>query len=126
MSDLTEARHVSRTQLMQWTLLLAAPSLWLVELNVMYWLVPLACRMQETTLITLSNLVFLALTLGIGLLAWRNWSSVGRAWPSSDDDDVKVQRSRFMAVMGLLSAGLFGLFIIANLLPLFVIPACLR
>ncbi|HEX7070906.1 MAG TPA: hypothetical protein VF190_08875 [Rhodothermales bacterium] len=126
MGDITDVRRISRRQLREWFLVLAAPFVWTVELNVTYWLVPLACQAGANVLVIVVNLSFMAITAAIGFVAWRHWERFGRQWPAGHTDDVPAERSRFMAVLGLLSAGLFGLFILSNLIPTFVIHPCLR
>ncbi len=105
-----------------WAGVLVPPLAWLSNLLVSYLLVPWACATGRQFVLHLVTLVAVLLALGGGLLAWHNWWRAGREWPG-DGGGVLV-RSRFMAVVGLLSSAVFGLVILAQGIPSFILHAC--
>jgi hypothetical protein len=64
----------------------------------------------------------LLLAAGGGISAWYNWQRMRQVQPSEAGG--VLPRSRFMAVIGLLSSGLFILVIMAQWLPHFILSLC--
>lgn len=107
-----------------WITMLGAPTLWLIQLETNYAFVPWACSHRgNKSILHAISVAFLILTLANGLLAWRGWQTAQRGWPSSDDEGMPAVR-RFMTIIGLLSAALFSLLVIANAFPAFFLDPC--
>jgi hypothetical protein len=70
------------------------------------------------------TILFLLIALAGGFIAWRNWREAGQVEPGEGGD--VVERSRFIAVVGLLLAGLITLVFIAQWIPQFLISPCQR
>ena len=69
-------------------------------------------------------LICLLVTIGAGLLAWRDWRHVGRG--IEDSSATIDSRSRFMALGGMGISALSALLILAQWLAIFVFGACMR
>lgn len=95
-----------------WFATLAGPAAWLLGLNADYALVRIACTEWTMLPLHLVSLATLALALGGGVVAWREWQRAGGEWPGEGGG--VLTRSRFMAVLGLLGSGLFSLIIVAQ------------
>jgi hypothetical protein len=85
-----------------WFAVLAGPVAWMLGLNVQYALVRVACAKSSMLPLHLLSLATLALAVAGGVVAWREWRRG------------TLPASRFMAVLGLLAAPLFGLTIVAQ------------
>ena len=107
-----------------WFGLLAAPLAFLLNLQLSYILVRQACVSGHHGVLHLVPLGALLLAAGGGVSAWYNWRRTGQAQSSTTGG--VLQRSRFMAEMGLLGSGLFILAIVAQWLPNFILNACQR
>jgi hypothetical protein len=103
--------------------LLGPPIAWALGLNAQYSLVRVACASASNLPLHLVNVVTLSLALGAGVVAWREWRNSGRGWP--DERGGTIPRSRFMAVMGLLSSALFALAILAQWVASFILNPCM-
>jgi hypothetical protein len=68
------------------------------------------------------TVVALLITAGAGLVAWRKWQEAGRTEP--DEAAGPRPRSRFMAVLGLLTSAMFFLTILAQGIASFVLHPC--
>jgi hypothetical protein len=103
--------------------LFAGPAAWAMQLQVVYALVPWACKHHRTYLLHVMTATFLLVSVAGGLLAWREWRRVGGGWPSGTEGDPDT-RSRFMAVLGIFTSALFTLVILAQWVPAFVFDPC--
>lgn len=112
----------TRGKTMLWTGVLAGPLLWFTHQQVSLLLVRWACAGGGVLSLHIVTLCALLLTLGTGALAWRSWRWIGPGG-SAEDADVS-SRSRFMSLMGIFSSGLFGLLIIAQGIPNFILNPC--
>jgi hypothetical protein len=117
-TDIPDARPI----LALWTGLLLPPVAFLLNLEVAYALVPTACSSGNRLLVHLVHLVCFGLAGFGGLTAWRCWKSSGEAWPGGAGGP--LARSRFMAGLGLLVSSLFGLVILAQWIPSFILDPC--
>lgn len=90
---------------------------WFVHLNLMYFLVQPVCRLGGNWTFHATSLVLLGITLLTGLLGWQMWSSA-----RDGDDDVASRR--FAGAFGAIAAGMAGLAIVAQWIPVFVIGPC--
>ena len=116
----------SRTRgvLWLWAGLLTAPLSFLLHLQVNYMLVTQLCQSEHKIVLHLVTLAFLLVAAGGGFIAWRNWESAGRKWPAEAGS--VTERSRFMAVVGLLISLIIVLALIAQLIPQFIYDPCQR
>ena len=83
-----------------------------------------ACGTGKQLAMHVVPIVCLAVTVGVGLLAWRDWDRVGRG--VEDEAATVDSRSRFLAVGGMAISALSGLIILAQWLAIFVFGACMR
>jgi hypothetical protein len=101
---------------------LLPPLGWFVYLLVNYMLVPRACATGTTLPLYVATVVAMLLAVGAGVVAWRIWQKVEPEWP--DEAGGVIPRSRFLAVLGLLSSGLFFLVILAQGIPTLILHPC--
>jgi hypothetical protein len=112
---------------------LAGPVAWAVQVQAAYALAPSRCGHSHWPM-HLVTFLCLAGALAGGWVSYRHWQGVGGrlssrpwegvgGWPS-DHDEPDLGRSRLMAVLGLLSAGLFALVIVANWIAVTMLTAC--
>ena len=73
--------------------------------------------------VRLATIVCLALSLWFTWLCWREWRHIGGGSPSSSEPPGEG-RTRFAAVVGLMSAALFTLLIAAGHIPIFFFSPC--
>jgi hypothetical protein len=105
-----------------WVGFLAAPLIWFVNLQLNYMLVPWACTTGRQYPLVLVTAGALLLVVGAGGAAWYAWRQAGQEWPDSAGGI--IPRSRFLAVLGLFTCGLFFLVILAQGVPTLVLSAC--
>ena len=105
-----------------WTGILAGPVAWLLQFEIRYALVPWACATGHLFALHLVTLGGLALAAAGGFIAWREWQRCGKEWPQAKGGP--PMRSRFMAVLGLLTSILFLLAILAQAIPSFILNPC--
>jgi len=117
-TDIPDARELRAL----WTGVLLAPIAFLLNLEVAYALVPVACSAKTRLLVHVVHLVCLLLAVFGGVTAWGRWAEGGRTWPGDAGD--LVARSRFMAGLGLLLSAMFALVIVAQWIPSFVLSPC--
>ena len=104
-----------------WAGVLLAPLAFLLNLQIVYTLVTLDCG-RVTPWLHVSELAMLALAVGGGGLAWREWRRAGEE--RAGDEGGPLARSRFLAVLGMLTSALFVLAILAQWLPILVLGPC--
>jgi hypothetical protein len=109
--EAVEHRAGGRGTVSMWAAVLGAPVLWAVHLSGRIW-------MMHAT-----SLAFLVLTSAGGALAWRDWRRVGEGSPKSAEGG-ELGRARFLAVLGMLTSGLFFLIILATSLAAFFVDPC--
>lgn len=114
----------ARSILAQVTGVLLPPVATLAGMQVAYAVVDATCRTghREVPAVHIVRLATLLIVLGAGYLAWREWRSVGVEHPGDGGD--RGTRTRFTAWIGVFSAGLFSLVVIAQWLPAFFLSAC--
>jgi hypothetical protein len=83
-----------------------------------------ACGTGKQLAMHVVPIVCLLVTLGAGLLAWRDWDRVGRG--IEDEAATIDSRSRFLALGGMAVSALSALIILAQWLAIFVFGACMR
>lgn len=107
-----------------WFDLLGSPIAWSIQLLVMYALVPWVCHNGHIWLLYITSGAFLAAAIILGWLAWRSWQRAGADMEMEHDG--ADGRSRFMSMLGLLSAAIFGLLIFFQGIPSFIIDPCVQ
>jgi hypothetical protein len=105
-----------------WTCVLAGPIVWLFSFEANFALAPWACTLQAKIGLYLVSLAALILCAGSGLLAWREWSALGKEWPGGAGGS--EARSRIMAVGGVLLSAMFFLVVLAQAVPEVLLQAC--
>lgn len=120
------AGEFSRTRghVLLWLGMLIAPLAFLTHLEINYALVTQLCQSTHKFTLPLVTILFLLISAGGGLIAWRNWKAAGHKWPV--DAGSVMERSRFMAVVGLLISALVILALIWQLIPQFYFDPCQR
>ena len=107
-----------------WAGVLAPPVAALLQQSVGYALVPGLCWSGREWALHLVSLLALAVTLGAGVLSWRNFRRAGARW---EDDGAGVgPRSRLMAAVGILISGHSALVVVAQWIAVFVYSTCER
>ncbi len=107
-----------------WAGLLASPVAALLQQQISYALVPGLCWSGREWLLHLVSFLALAVTVGAGLLSWRNFRAAGVRW--EDDGGGVLPRSRLMAAVGLLISGHSALVVIGQWIAVFVYSTCER
>ena len=83
-----------------------------------------ACGQGTQWAMHIVPIVCLLVTIGAGLLAWRDWHRVGRGIEESAA--TVDSRTRFLALGGMGISALSALVILAQWLAIFVFGACMR
>lgn len=105
-----------------WAGVLAGPVAWAGSFGLRYSLVPYACRTGAEYVIDLVSVAaLLVIAAGAGI-AWRSWSAAGRNRETGGAG--VVERSRFMAISGLILCAYFAMLVVAEAVPKFVLSAC--
>lgn len=123
----TESRNEGRAEAncALWLGMLGPPIVWLVQFQSRYAIVSAVCEHGNEFVLHILSLFFLLLTLGAGCLSWVQWQRLNRTWPQERQDN-PAGRQAFMAVVGLLTSGLFSLLIIAQALPTLFLSPCTK
>ncbi len=105
-----------------WIGLLAGPVAWLVSFEANFALVPWTCIWQGKLTLYLVSLAAFVVAAGAGVLAWNQWSELGReADPRGGDT---LSRSRIMAFGGVVLSSLSCLIIVAQAIAESILGAC--
>ncbi len=105
-----------------WTGILGPPIVWYADLTASYPLVHPACHSGSMLSLHVVTVLALLLVAGSGLTAWTCLRSVPA--DASTQGGWPVDRSRFMALVGLGSSALFFLAVIAQAIPRWVLGPC--
>jgi hypothetical protein len=118
------AQYFSRRKglLVLWVGILLPPFAWFLHQQLSYMLVPWACSTGRQFILYGVTLAMLLLAIGSGLTARQSWRRLGRDEPHEAGE--VVARSRFMAIVGMLSGVMFSLVILARGIPSFILNAC--
>lgn len=95
-----------------WLLIVAAPIVVAVEMQINFVLVRLACSAQRNIALYAVIVVAIVLTVTTALIALAVWKVEGTTWPAESTD--LSARIRFIAVLGMLSSGMSLLVIVAQ------------
>ena len=105
-----------------WIGLLLPPITWALQMQFNYWLIRGACARGSSAALFAVTLISLVLVALAGFSSFLAWQRVGQKWPSSFGD--RVSRNRFLAVMGLLMAGMFFVVVVAQGIAAIVFHPC--
>jgi hypothetical protein len=105
-----------------WTGVLLPPVAFLLNLELAYALVPVACGARTVVLVHVVHLVSLALAVFAGVVAWRTWQKSGATWPEGEGG--RLSRTQFMAGLGILMGLMFAVVILAQWIPSFILDPC--
>lgn len=104
-----------RGQFWLWLGFLLPPTVWAIQLQTIYLLIEYGCTTENFSWIHIVSVASLALSIFGGLVSWHNWMKAGGEWKSEEAG--ATARSRFMAILGVLTAALFTVVIFAQWLP---------
>jgi hypothetical protein len=107
-----------------WAGVLVAPMAFLSHMQVNYTLTQRLCPGGRTVILHMVTLLFLLITAGCILIAWRSWQRAGKGLPDESDD--QQTRNRFLAIVGMMISTLSFLIIVAQWIPQFVFNPCQR
>jgi hypothetical protein len=115
----SEERVLNRPML--WAGLLLPVTAWILHLSLSYLLATTACTTADPVLHVLTVVLLAAAAAG-GWMAWMSWNAL-RADSNGSSDQRAL--ARFLAMLALLAAGLFGLTILTQGIPAIIIDPCL-
>jgi hypothetical protein len=107
-----------------WAGILAGPAAWAVDLTASYALVHWTCRTRHTTLLHLVSASALVVIAAGVFAAWRGLQDARVGSGQRTTAARRVDRQRFMAVLGLVMCALFATVVIAGALPRWILDAC--
>src|SRR4051812_32038863 len=106
-----------------WFAVLGAPFLYLCHHELNYCLVLWACASGKHWVLPVVSGVFLLLLLGSAAVAWQDF----RRTPGTPDDaspESPLNRHRLLSTLGLMSAGLFFLLVLAQGIATLILDPC--
>ena len=95
-----------------WLLIVAAPIIVAIQMQINFVLVRLACSAQRNIALYAVIIVAIVLTGSTALISLAVWRVEGATWPTESPD--LSARIRFIAVLGILSSGMSLLVIVAQ------------
>ena len=107
-----------------WYAALAPPIAAIMHLQFSFVLEHTACATRSKIQMHILSIFLLAIVVSAGLVAHREWVKLG-----SDDPEQlpgPLGTRRLMALLGMIGAFIFGLFILAQWFPNFVLGTCVR
>jgi hypothetical protein len=104
------------------TSIIAGPVALLTNLEVSFALVPWVCANRWQPALHIVNVVFLLIPAATGWLAWSYWQESGCEWP--DEGSAAPSRTRFMAVIGLVTSIICLLQILGMIINTLILGAC--
>jgi len=104
-----------RAEFWLWLGFLLPPVAWAVQLQTVYLLSENGCANGNFLPNHIASVIALILSVFGGLLSWHNWMKTGGEW-KSEEASISA-RSRFMAILGVLTGALFTVVIFAQWLP---------
>lgn len=110
-------------EIVLWTGMLGAPTLWLIQFQFNYSLVPWSCRTNNLPILYSTSILFFLLALTCAGISFWNWRRIGLNWPKTEDEGIRA-RTRLMAVLGLLMGFLFAGIIGAQSMAYFFFSPC--
>jgi hypothetical protein len=103
----------SREDFYAWLGILGPPTIWLTNFEIIYARVLPACAIKSNVWLIVASLISLGLIAGCGFLAIREL-----------DDPAENKARRFMARVGVMSASLFALVTIAQIIAMLLMDPC--
>lgn len=119
----TDAEKTASQSLLLWTGWVVGPVAWALHILLSYPLMEWVCRTDNYWVLHTLTLATLLMAAVGALVAWRQWTAVGRQWPDANGDP--MTRTRFLAASGLIISGLSMLLIVIEGIPNFMLSACL-
>ena len=110
------------TPLPLWTGILTGPIVWAIDLLASYAIVKWVCQTDNYSAFQLISIASLAAVIGAASISYMALLRTRGNVPT--DGGRPRQRARFMAILGLVTCGLFALQIIAGAIPHWVLDAC--
>jgi len=112
-----------RRDLSLWLAVLGAPTLFLWHPQTNYALVDWACFTHKRWVLPVVSAVYLAAILAGGITSW---AELHRSCGSTTEPGVivPVARHRTLAILGVMSAGLFFLLVLAQAIATFILAPC--
>jgi len=107
-----------------WLAFLLPPVMALLHLQISYPLDHTACSTGTKLQLHIFSVVALFIDAFAGLLAHREWVRLGSGTPGQLPGPLGSRR--LMALLGMIGAGIFAIFIIAQWFPNFVLDPCVR
>ena len=107
-----------------WFCTLAPPVAALAHLQFSFVLEHTACATRSKVGIHITTAVLLLVVIIAAMIARREWVREGSESPKQFPGPVGTRR--LMALLGMIGAGIFGLFILAQWLPNLVLDTCVR
>ena len=112
-------------QIALWTEILGPPVLWFFQFQLRYALIPWCCANGNRSLLWTTSGVSLGLGLVLLGMSYASWRST--VAPSmAENAPIGQRRARFMALVGVMSSGLFLLAIAAQAVPVFFVDPCVQ
>jgi len=105
-----------------WAAVLGAPLIWAIQFETGYALVPKVCTFQGHYVLHIVSLLGLVLALIGGFLSWRQWRRIGGS--PDETEGGPIGRRRFLGALGVFSALLYSMLIIAQGIASFFFDAC--
>src|SRR4051794_816891 len=106
-----------------WAAALAGPIAWFMDLEIIYALATHACTVGSRLSLHLATIGCLGAVVLAGATARVNWGYAGRRNPSDTDHGPEVQIA-FLSLLGLMTASLFGVVIIAQWIAVITLDPC--
>ena len=113
---------MTKRDLALWIGILAGPAIWLVSFQANFTLAPWACEFNTKIALFVITTLAVILIAGSGLLAWREWTVLGRIWPGETGG--ALARGLIMAAGGVLMSAMFFLVVLAQSIPELILGAC--
>jgi len=108
---MAQERHATTPKAL-WMLIIAGPAIVAIEQQTNFVLVRLACSAQRSVALYVVAVVALVLTIVTALIGISIWKRAGTTWPTEALD--LATRTRFIAVLGILSSAMSLLVILAQ------------
>jgi uncharacterized membrane protein YfcA len=115
MADAKKDFSEKRGEAWLWLGFLLPPIAWAAQIQTVYLLSEYGCATGNFLPNHIASAVALIFSVFGGLLSWHNWMKTGGEWKSEEAGT--IPRSRFMAILGVLTGALFSLIIFAQWLP---------
>ena len=112
-----------RGNLALWYAFLGAPVVWFIDLGFVYFWVSPSCVLRTSLPLYLIDGVALVLALFALLIGYNIWQDTGEELPG--EHATRTDRSRFMAVVGIMMSGLFSLIIAGHILATAILGPCI-